>query len=390
VGFFASNGEHSMENYTVCSDQNLQPQPAQKGGKPKKRKKWRVDIKINGKRAPSRSFNTKAERDAEAARLRLEAKQRLAGQLPTTQRDMGFRELLNRRMDNIKHHNGEWYYNDHIYRCRRWLTWFGDIPIAEITPEMVQRFIWERADEVSPYTANAELRRLRATFNFAVKWKYRKDNPTDGIQFIPDEDRPRYVPPAEDIEKVIALADPETQDYLVLLRETLARMSEINTLTWDDVDFGNRVVALYTRKKRGGKRTRREVTMTDRVFEILKHRHSLRHKEHPWIFWHSWKERKTGIMRSGPYTDRKDVMKKLCEKAGVRYFRYHALRHAGASLLDSLNVPAGTIQRILGHENRTTTEIYLHSLGNAEREAMMVFGQAVKTPSVVSPTSVPT
>lgn len=45
-------------------------------------------------------------------------------------------------------------------------------------------------------------------------------------------------------------------------------------------------------------------------------------------------------------------------------------RHCGASLLDQANVPLGSIQRILGHENRATTEIYLHSIGNAERDAI--------------------
>jgi tryptophanyl-tRNA synthetase len=53
----------------------------------------------------------------------------------------------------------------------------------------------------------------------------------------------------------------------------------------------------------------------------------------------------------------------LCKKAGVKYFRYHAFRHFGASTLDNANVNIGEIQRILGHENRSTTEIYLHSIG---------------------------
>jgi len=63
-------------------------------------------------------------------------------------------------------------------------------------------------------------------------------------------------------------------------------------------------------------------------------------------------------------------MTTLCTKAEVKYFRYHALRHLTASILDDLGVPIGVIQRILGHKNRSTTEIYLHSIGESERRAM--------------------
>ena len=68
----------------------------------------------------------------------------------------------------------------------------------------------------------------------------------------------------------------------------------------------------------------------------------------------------------------------LCKKAGVRHFGFHALRHFGASVLEQANVPIGSIQRILGHENRITTEIYLHSIGEAEREAMEIFEKATQ------------
>lgn len=69
-------------------------------------------------------------------------------------------------------------------------------------------------------------------------------------------------------------------------------------------------------------------------------------------------------------------MATLCQKAGVRYFRFHALRHAGASVMDNNGVPLGAIQSILGQENRTTTEIYLHNLGSFEREAMAEYESA--------------
>ena len=50
--------------------------------------------------------------------------------------------------------------------------------------------------------------------------------------------------------------------------------------------------------------------------------------------------------------------------------------------LERANVSIGSIQRILGHENRSTTEIYLHSIGEAEREAMEVFEQATQDASM--------
>ena len=46
--------------------------------------------------------------------------------------------------------------------------------------------------------------------------------------------------------------------------------------------------------------------------------------------------------------------------------------------MDNSGVNTGSIQRILGHENRSTTEIYLHSIGDSEREAMDIFEQANK------------
>ena len=44
--------------------------------------------------------------------------------------------------------------------------------------------------------------------------------------------------------------------------------------------------------------------------------------------------------------------------------------------MDMNNVPIGAIQRVLGHENRSTTEIYLHGIGDFERQAMQVYEQA--------------
>jgi DNA-binding transcriptional MerR regulator len=110
--------------------------------------------------------------------------------------------------------------------------------------------------------------------------------------------------------------------------------------------------------------------MVQRLYDILWHRYERRNTDMPWVFWHTYWSRKLGQNVQGRYNDRKKIMRSLCRKAGVKYFRFHALRHLTASVLDDMGVHIGAIQRILGHQNRRTTEIYLHSVGEAEREAM--------------------
>ena len=201
-------------------------------------------------------------------------------------------------------------------------------------------------------------------------------NPFDGIGFFPMEKKVKTIPTSEDIDKVIAVADPDQQDYLWVIRETMGRMSEINRLEWKDVNFKEKYVFLYTRKKKGGHLTPRKIPMTTKLFEVLSSRYAERDLSKPWIFWHEYVSSKTGEKCCGPYKERKRFMKRLCDLAGVKYFRFHPIRHSGASLMESSNIPIGSIQRIFGHENRTTTEIYLHSIGDSEVQAIQTYENA--------------
>lgn len=344
---------------------------------------YRYDFVQNGVRYSATQFKTKkAARDAEAEKRRELREQAQSHQ--TILADMGFLDLVNRRLDYVQAYNSKSHYDDLKYLAKGWVKEWSKKKAADISSDMIQKYVLKRA-KVSAYVANQEIRNLRALFNHAKKWKWLKENPVDGLPFMPVEKRLKYVPSPEDIEKVIAQADPDTQDYLTVIRETMARMNEVNRLTWDDVNLKEQYVVLYTRKKKGGNLTPRKVPMTDNLFEILDRRHSNRDTTKPWVFWHTYYDQKQKTFVSGPYQDRKKIMTTLCAKAGVKYFRYHALRHSGASVMDSLNIPIGSIQRILGHENRTTTELYLHSIGDNERVAMDLFQSGRKKNPPQSP-----
>ena len=335
-----------------------------------KGKGWRYDFTLNGVRHTNAWFKTKTEaKEAEAKRKEELKKPQQSQQIQT---DMAFLELVNRRLDYVKAYKSEKYYADNLYLANRWMKEWGSLQCDEITPDMIQAHIIQRS-EVSAYTANSDLRCLRALLNYCIKRGWITVNPTQNISFLPVDKKMKYVPPKEDVSKVLMAADPDTMDYLYVIKETFGRVGEINAIKWPDVNFEERYVVLYTRKKRGGHLTPRKVPMTTRLFDILARRYKVRDKDQPWVFWHRYWDRNQKVWVKGPYKDRKKIMKTLCKKAGVKYFRFHALRHLGASMLDYANVNIGSIQRILGHENRKTTEIYLHSIGEAEREAMRVY-----------------
>jgi len=338
-----------------------------------KDKGWRYDFTLKGIRHTEAWFKTKTEARTAEVSKRKELKNPKPE--PKTPTDMAFLDLVNLRLDHVKAYNSEEHYRSYLYLGRRWIKKWGEKMCGEITPTMVQQHLFERW-KISADTANKDLRYFRATINHGLKKKYISSNPAEGLDFFPVEKKVKYVPSNEDIDKVIAVADSDTQDYLWTIRETMARVSEINRLLWEDVNLEERFVILYTRKKKGGHLTPRKVPMTQKLYEVLKQRHGSRDPDKPWVFWHRYWSRKRGRFVEGTFGDRKKVMKRLCEKAAVRYFRFHPLRHAGASTMDGNNVPMGAIQRILGHENRKTTEIYLHSIGDLERQAIAVFERA--------------
>lgn len=62
----------------------------------------------------------------------------------------------------------------------------------------------------------------------------------------------------------------------------MARMGEINRLTWEDVDLDRKTVVLYTHKKKGGHLTPRKVPLTNKLYTMLLRCYKNRDKDKPW------------------------------------------------------------------------------------------------------------
>jgi len=328
---------------------------------------WRYDFTLKGTRFSKTWFKTKTAAKQAEAKKREEVKN--PEPEPKTPIDMDFLTLANKRLDYVKRYDSEDHFKDVLYHSRRWIKEWNGLMCGEISNDMIETYVIKRL-KVSAHVANKEIEYLRALFNYGNKKKLITVNPAEGIEFFPVIKRKKCIPPKKDILKVISVADPETQQYLWTILLTAGRVGEINGLKWDDVNFDHRYVTLWTRKRKSGNRESRVVPMITKLQNILQHRYENRNPDMPWVFWHNYWSRKRNKRMQGPYRDRKKIMKTLCTKAKVKYFRFHPFRHLTASILDDLGIPIGVIQRILGHKNRKTTEIYLHSVGEAERDAM--------------------
>ena len=91
-----------------------------------KGKGWRYDFTNKGTRHTEAWFKTKTKAKQAESKRREELKN--PKQRETTQIDMDFLTLANKRLDNVKSYNSEGHFKDVFYHARRWVKeWNGQI-----------------------------------------------------------------------------------------------------------------------------------------------------------------------------------------------------------------------------------------------------------------------
>ena len=73
-----------------------------------------------------------------------------------------------------------------------------------------------------------------------------------------------------------------------------------------------------------------------------------------------------------PYASRQKWVPRLCQKAGVKEFGLHGIRHLTASMLINNKASLLHVQMILRHKDLTTTQRYIHRTEDV-RSALEMF-----------------
>jgi integrase len=225
----------------------------------------------------------------------------------------------------------------------------------------------------SGYAANKDRKNLVAGWNWGMKYL---DPPLSSanpclVAKMPEKRTPRYIPPEEDFWKIYGVAQGQDKVMLLTFLHLAGRRSEIFRLLVSDLDFENKRIRLSTRKREGGNLEYDWLPMTEELAEALAKWLQTRPIESESVFVCIDDTPFSRDYYGKPFKYKLQFMRRLCDKAKVKRFGFHAIRHLTASCLYRQGNSVGVIQAILRHKSPSTTERYLKTLGlDHTREAL--------------------
>lgn len=224
---------------------------------------------------------------------------------------------------------------------------FVDKPLASLTTEDLQDFIYARLEEVAPATVDREIDVLSQVLNYAAQvWKISpSENPLDGLQ------RPKYFNErdrrlrGDEEDRLLAAAredeNPYIEPLIIVALATAMRRSELLALRWDNIDFEQRS-AFLPETKNGRSRS---VPLPMQAVVVLQ-----------------------ALPRSGEFVFpisanalKKAFFNRVIPAAGIEDLRFHDLRHEATSrLAESGKYELIDLQAVTGHRDVRMLTRYTH------------------------------
>lgn len=252
--------------------------------------------------------------------------------------------------------------------------------LARLTPaHILSCYADMRADGLSGTSVHLAHGVLRGALKDAVRWGLVARNPTDAVTTPRRSTATETALNADQARALIDAAEGDPlESFYVLALTAGMRLGELQALTWDAVDLDRRrldVRATYQGSTHGTPlfappktdRSRRTVQLSTLAVDALR-RHRARQAEQRLQAGALWQNYElvftTGLGRPLDGNNlRTRSFAKLLMRAGLPPMRFHALRHAAATLLMVEGVPIKAVSEMLGHSDiATTLRIYSHVL----------------------------
>jgi len=236
----------------------------------------------------------------------------------------------------------------------RFIEYFEDRLLSQISKRDIEEYVMHRLKDISISSVKRELVVLRNIFTKAIDWRIIKDNPVTKIRLPKYNDaRIRFLT-LEEKDKLLANCTDHLRPIVEVALHTGMRRGEILNLQWKDVDIENRIIHLMLTKNN----ERRDIPFNNRVTEILIGLKEQNQGEY--VFQYKGQQCK----------DVKGSFGTALDKAGIKDFRFHDLRHTFASHLVMAGVDIVTVKELLGHKKLEMTMRYISLSPNVKKQAV--------------------
>ena len=325
---------------------------------------WQVDYTDNARQRVIKSgFKTKVEAENYLAKIRLELEK---GTLIHKNTKISFKTIADEFMNNyaesycrintILGYKG--YLKNHL------LPYFEPYKANEITPLVIRKYITYMQEKgLKNKTINHTLNLLSGIFNKSVDAGYVISNPVSTVKRLKLPHQEMAFLDSFDIKALLNTAKEEYPFFYPLLQTAITtgmRRGELLALTWNDIDFDNKLIRVNKSLNHGKaeetktKHSIRNVCIPDNLIPVLKE-WKIVAPESNIVFCNH----KGGYMNADNMAKR--YFKPCLKKAGVKDIRFHDLRHTYASLMIAKKMPIKFIQQQMGHSSiQLTLDKYGH------------------------------
>ena len=241
----------------------------------------------------------------------------------------------------------------------------GSKQLSAIDRSDIKAVMRQLGDRGRKRTANNAHTLARAIFNKAIAWEYFDGrNPAEHIERYPEHVRTRRLMPDEVPRFLAALAKEESEtnrDAIALLLYTGARLENVLSMHWSEVDLDNAIWTIPRTKNGDSQR----VVLTTQALDILKRR-----KKNAWSVFVL-----PGNGKKGHIDNLTKAWNRLLDRAGFEDLRRHDLRRTLASTMADMGANQAQIQMMLGHRSPQSAQAYVHPDLESLRETV---GMATK------------
>jgi integrase len=271
------------------------------------------------------------------------------------------------------------YYEGHARRFLQWLDTKADTDLAEITPKDITAYRNHHATTAGARTTNNTVKAIRGFFAAAKKDGYLIDDPAAAVDTVRDRSESNRRPfTLDELRAVLAVADEEWRSMVRFGLYTGQRLSDIASLTWQNIDTSRNEIRLTTRKT-----GRRQTLPLPAALQL--HLSTMQAGDDPKAALHP--RASQIVAKTGSATKLSRAFAGILEAAGLRTagsaeanhartrheLSFHSLRHTATSLLKDAGIPQSVVMDYIGHDSADVSHGYTHTGREAMEKAAAAF-----------------